>query len=125
MLPIIHFYILKLYTGIEHNQIVMAGYFTLAVIPGMLAHRYGLALLQGLQMFRSFNLLRLMPVAAYAVTGEQETVISLTGLVSSPDGKKVIKVTGEGNNAIKLGKKLAQEALAQGAARILHTNSKE
>ena len=61
-----------------------------------------------------------MPVAAYAVVSNQSSVISLTGLVSSPDGKKAIKVSGEGNDVVELGQKLAEEALAKGAARILN-----
>ncbi|MBC8336743.1 MAG: hydroxymethylbilane synthase [Anaerolineales bacterium] len=60
-----------------------------------------------------------VPVAAYAKVNHQTSTVSLTGLVSSLDGKKVIKVSGEGNDAIELGKKLAEEALAQGAAEIL------
>lgn len=66
VLPIIHYYILRFYLSEQPNQIVMAGYFTLAVIPGMLAQRYGLALLQGLKMFRTFNVMRLLPAATYS-----------------------------------------------------------
>jgi O-antigen/teichoic acid export membrane protein len=68
ILPIIHFSILKFYLYEQTSQIALAGYFTTAVIPGLLAHRYGLALLQGLRMFRPFNILRLMPATAYACT---------------------------------------------------------
>ena len=60
-----------------------------------------------------------VPVAAYAVVSGQSLVVSLTGLVSSPDGKKAIRVSGEGEDAVELGKRLAKEALAQGAAMIL------
>ncbi len=60
-----------------------------------------------------------VPVAAYAEVDPQTSEISLTGLVSSLDGKKAIKVSGEGIDAVELGKKLAEEALAQGAAKIL------
>ncbi len=73
-----------------------------------------------------------VPVAAYAECGHlhraadavqvmqnTECRISLTGLVISPDGKKAIKVTGEGTDAEKLGKELAQQAIAQGANEIL------
>ncbi len=62
-----------------------------------------------------------VPVAAYAeVTSNQPSVISLTGLVISPDGKQVIKVSGYGNDPIELGNRLAQEAMVQGAGEILH-----
>lgn len=63
-----------------------------------------------------------VPVAAlaqYSVTNNQLLVISLTGLVISPDGKQAVKVTGEGQDAEKLGKELAEQALAQGADEIL------
>jgi hydroxymethylbilane synthase len=68
-----------------------------------------------------------VPVAAYAevnshqssVNSEQLSVIRLTGLVIAPDGKTVVKVSGEGQNAKQLGKKLAQQAISQGASDIL------
>jgi hydroxymethylbilane synthase len=60
-----------------------------------------------------------VPVAAYAVVSEQSSVVSLTGLVISPDGKKAVKVLGEGTDAEKLGRELAQKAIAQGAHKIL------
>ncbi len=68
-----------------------------------------------------------VPVAAYAVTSEQpalsevegSSVISLVGLVISEDGKKVVKVTGEGSDALELGNVLAQKAIQQGANEIL------
>lgn len=61
-----------------------------------------------------------VPVAAYAeVVSEQSSVISLTGLVISEDGKKVVKVTGEGHDALELGKALAQQAIQNGADEIL------
>jgi hydroxymethylbilane synthase len=61
-----------------------------------------------------------VPVAAFAsVTSGQPPGISLKGLVASVDGKQVIKVTGEGTDPVDLGKNLAQEAIAQGAGKIL------
>ena len=67
-----------------------------------------------------------LPVAAYAATSDQSSVISfqspvirLGGLVASEDGKKVVKVTGEGMEALELGKQLADQAIAQGADEIL------
>lgn len=61
-----------------------------------------------------------VPVAAFAqMIGEQRLEIGLTGLVISPDGKKVIRVTGQGTEPLKLGRQLAQQALAEGASEIL------
>lgn len=65
-LVIIHFIIVGLYVRHEPKEVVMAGYFTLAVIPGMLGQQYGLAILQGSQIYRLFNIMRLMPVTLYA-----------------------------------------------------------
>lgn len=61
-----------------------------------------------------------VPVAAFAeVNSHQSSVISLTGLVISEDGKKVVKVTGQGTNALQLGHDLAQQAIQNGADEIL------
>jgi len=64
-----------------------------------------------------------VPVAAFAEAGSKYQVssIRLTGLVISEDGKKVVKVTGDGIDAIELGKHLANEAHTQGANEILAT----
>ncbi|HET6823716.1 MAG TPA: hydroxymethylbilane synthase [Anaerolineales bacterium] len=55
-----------------------------------------------------------VPVAAYAEEG-----ITMTGLVISTDGKKAIKVKGEGTDALQLGSQLAQAAISKGANEIL------
>ena len=55
-----------------------------------------------------------VPVAAYAEEG-----ITMTGLVISTDGKKAIKVKGEGTDALQLGSQLARAAISQGANEIL------
>lgn len=60
-----------------------------------------------------------VPVAAYATNSDQSSVISLTGLVISEDGKKVVRVTGEGMDALELGNELAQKAINKGADQIL------
>ncbi len=71
-----------------------------------------------------------VPVAAYAeVKGGVLTrsmskdqiseVITLTGLVSSIDGKQIIKVVGEGRDPLELGRHLANEAIGQGASEVL------
>lgn len=56
------------------------------------------------------------PVAAYAsVVGNQ---VALEGLVASPDGTRVVRVSGEGEPT-EVGERLAHEALVAGADRIL------
>jgi len=61
-----------------------------------------------------------VPVAAYAqMIGGQRLEIGLTGLVISADGKKAVKLTGQGTDAPQLGNELAQQAIAQGASEIL------
>ncbi len=74
------------------------------------------------------------PVAANAVViGDRpvdgnragSSLIQLTGLVISLDGKKAVKVTGAGTDAEILGKELAQQALLQGAREILQMVNQE
>ncbi len=62
-----------------------------------------------------------VPVAAYAEAGVKSQVSSvrLTGLMISEDGKKAIKVAGEGRDPLKLGNRLALQAISQGANEIL------
>jgi hydroxymethylbilane synthase len=61
-----------------------------------------------------------VPVAAFgSVSSDQSSVISLTGLVASIDGKRIIKVTGEDADPFELGRRLAQDASTQGACEIL------
>jgi hydroxymethylbilane synthase len=60
-----------------------------------------------------------VPVAAYAAVSGQQSTISLTGLVASVDGKRLVKVAGEGADPVELGDRLAQEAIVQGANKIL------
>lgn len=59
-----------------------------------------------------------VPVAAYANT-DDASQIGLTGLVISEDGKRSIKTTGQGMDALQLGNDLAKQAIAQGAGEIL------
>ncbi len=60
-----------------------------------------------------------VPVAAHAVCSKQSAVISLTGLVISKDGQRIVKVVGQGTDASQLGYDLAQQAVSQGASEIL------
>jgi len=59
-----------------------------------------------------------VPIAAHAE--EKDGVLHLKGLIASPDGRLVLRVEGEGNDAKALGNRLAREALSQGAASILN-----
>ena len=61
-----------------------------------------------------------VPVAAHAII--HSTVINLTGLVISEDGQRVVKVSGQGADALQLGNELAQEAIARGADKILNSD---
>lgn len=45
--------------------------------------------------------------------------LTLTGLVAAPDGERIIRVQGTGGDPLELGQRLAEEALAQGAAELL------
>ncbi len=61
------------------------------------------------------------PVAAYAQSAisHQRSAITLTGLVASRDGRRIIHVSGGGSNPLALGAELAQRALVQGAGELL------
>jgi hydroxymethylbilane synthase len=62
------------------------------------------------------------PVAALAVSASGASSgknLELRGLVASPDGKRVVRVSGSGSDALELGARLAKEALAKGAREIL------
>ncbi len=59
-----------------------------------------------------------LPVAAYAFAGD---AIHLDGLVASPDGRRVIRVSGEGADPLELGGRMARQALERGAGEILET----
>jgi len=67
VLVIIHLIIVSQYVRHAPQEVIKAGYLSLGVIPGLLAHQYGLAILQGCQMYRPFNVIRLMPATMYAV----------------------------------------------------------
>ncbi len=61
-----------------------------------------------------------VPVAAYGRPADGDPhAVNLVGLVISLDGKTAIRVVGEGRDPIRLGRQLAQQALARGANEIL------
>ncbi|MBN1364101.1 MAG: oligosaccharide flippase family protein [Syntrophaceae bacterium] len=66
VLVCLHVFIVGIYVQQKPEYVALAGYLTLATIPGILAQQYSLALLQGLSCFRIFNIMRLMPAALYA-----------------------------------------------------------
>ncbi|MEK7326974.1 MAG: hydroxymethylbilane synthase [Chloroflexota bacterium] len=61
------------------------------------------------------------PVAAYAqaLIRNQQLQLQMTGLAASSDGRRVIRVTGEGVDPFALGTVLAEQALARGAEELL------
>lgn len=61
----------------------------------------------------------LVPIAAHAKTAE--TTLTLAGLVASTDGSEIVRgnVAGPSPEAERLGQRLAEELIAQGADRIL------
>jgi O-antigen/teichoic acid export membrane protein len=65
----------------EPDRVMVAGLLSLAALPGILAQQYGLAVLQGLQRFAAFNVLRLMPAAMYAVGVLMVFVLGIDHLV--------------------------------------------
>lgn len=82
VLVIIHVLILSLYVRHEPKEVIVAGFLTFAVIPGLLAQQYGLGILQGWQRYRIFNLMRLMPAATYATVILVMFFVHLTSLAS-------------------------------------------
>ncbi len=58
------------------------------------------------------------PIAAYATAGPEQT-LSITGLVATVDGRRVIRLAASGADPAALGATLAGRALAQGARELL------
>ncbi len=59
------------------------------------------------------------PVAAFAEVAPHASLVTLTGLVASLDGRQVIRLSNAGHDPIEVGTQLAQHALAQGAAELI------
>ena len=51
----------------DSSTIQAAAWVTLVSVPAIMSQQFGLSILQGLEQFRDFNLLRVAPVALYAV----------------------------------------------------------
>ena len=60
-----------------------------------------------------------VPVGALGHQTTDSEQLTLTGLVAAPDGTQVIRVQGQGSNPKELGRRLAEDALSQGAAALL------
>ena len=62
-----------------------------------------------------------LPIAAFGTVKRPSgsTAIWLCGLVASADGREVVRVEGEGEDALELGRGLAEQALERGAGRLL------
>jgi len=67
VLTVVHLTVVFVYIQGEVDAVKNAALYTLIATPGVLANFYGLAILQGQERFRLFNLLRLLPVASYTV----------------------------------------------------------
>jgi len=50
---------------------------------------------------------------------DTQNPISMTGLVASTDGRRVVHASGEGVDPVSLGARLAQQVLEQGAGELL------
>ena len=59
-----------------------------------------------------------LPVAAHACVEQGQ--IELTVTAASPDGKRVVRLTGSGDDPLAVGAGLAEKALAQGVGAFLH-----
>gem|GEM_PF-2779993 len=59
-----------------------------------------------------------LDTAAKAATAEHK-VISLTGMVGTPDGSTILKETCTGIDPVQLGEEVAKKLIARGAEKIL------
>lgn len=63
-----------------------------------------------------------VPIGAYAVIGQDDQAngeVSLTGMVASPDGARILKETASGSDPSQVGQRVAEALLARGADAIL------
>ncbi|WNC16676.1 hydroxymethylbilane synthase [Brevibacillus brevis] len=59
-----------------------------------------------------------VPIGAYATVGEGD-LVTVTGMVGSPDGKQLFRETASGHDPVALGIQVAEALLAQGAGEVL------
>jgi O-antigen/teichoic acid export membrane protein/O-antigen ligase len=62
---LVQFVVLFALVADDPQRVKLAALISLLLVPGILGHSYGLAILQGQERFRAFNLLRVLPTAAY------------------------------------------------------------
>ena len=65
----------------DPRRVGVAALISLLLVPGILSHSYGLAILQGQERFRPFNVLRILPTAMYAFAVLAVFVLGLANLV--------------------------------------------
>ncbi|MGD6853819.1 hydroxymethylbilane synthase [Bacillus infantis] len=65
-----------------------------------------------------------VPIAGYAVLNEQDE-IELTGLVASPDGKKIYKEKVTGADPVEVGLRTAEKLIEKGAKKLIDDVKKE
>jgi O-antigen/teichoic acid export membrane protein/O-antigen ligase len=63
---VVQFVVLFVLVAHDPQRVKLAALISLLLVPGILGHSYGLAILQGQERFRAFNVLRVLPTAAYA-----------------------------------------------------------
>jgi O-antigen/teichoic acid export membrane protein/O-antigen ligase len=72
-----------LFALIRHDpqRVKVAATVSLLLVPGILSHSYGLAVLQGQERFRSFNIVRVLPTVTYVVAVVAVVVSGVANLV--------------------------------------------
>ena len=65
----------------DPRRVGVAALISLLLVPGILSHSYGLAILQGQDRFRPFNVLRILPTGMYAFAVLAVFVLGLADLV--------------------------------------------
>ncbi|MCH7662884.1 MAG: hydroxymethylbilane synthase [Chloroflexi bacterium] len=93
-------------------------YETLEYLSPLDHHATRLAVLAERQLLANLEGGCSLPVGAYATV--ERNIIKLQAIVLDASGQQIIRVEGQGKDGISLGKRLAQDAFAQGAAEVLH-----
>lgn len=72
-----------LFVLIPHDpqRVKVAAMVSLLLVPGILSHSYGLAVLQGQERFRPFNILRILPTALYVGAVVAAVVLGFANLI--------------------------------------------
>jgi O-antigen/teichoic acid export membrane protein/O-antigen ligase len=75
------FAVLYAFVHDDPQRVKVAALISLFLVPGILAQSFGLAILQGQERFRPFNVLRVVPTALYALAVLAIFVLGVAGLV--------------------------------------------